>query len=197
MRQRRSYGRALRGPILGAAMALGFVAGAGDFASAQEPRFVLSGIVIDGQGAARILLEEAQLTGGRSVLLRVGDALGAYSVASIGTDHAMLQGPGGASYRIPLSGMAVAAAPVVASAPGGAPAAPAVPPGFVPMGVSPVVQQPPPPTPEELERLMTPPPPGVYRSAREGVSAPVTGPPRWDLEDFKRQVQRHLIGVPH
>src|SRR5204863_7461538 len=96
MRQRRSYGRVLRGSILGAAMVLGFGAGAGNDAFAQtEPRFVLSGIVIDWRGAARILLEEAQLTGGRSVLLRVGDTLGSYSVASIGTDHAVLQGPGG------------------------------------------------------------------------------------------------------
>lgn len=193
MRQWWSYGRALRGPIFGAAMVLSLGTGAGNDAFAQaagEPRFVLSGIVIDWRGSARILLEEAQLTGGRSVLLRVGDTLGSYSVASIGTDHAVLQGPGG-TYRIPLSGIAAPATPVVARSSEGTPAPVPAPP------IPGAYQQPPPPTPAELERLLTPPPPGVYRSARDGASAPVTGPPRWDLDDFKRQVQRHLIGVPH
>ena len=195
MKQRRSYGRALRGSIVGAAVAISLGAGAGDaaWAQANEPRFVLSGIVIDGRGSARILLGEAQLTGGRSVLLRVGDTLGSYSVASIGTDHAVVQGPAGATIRIPLSGIAASAAPVLARSSEGTPSVPV---GAIPQSQVPV-QQPPPPTPEELERLMTPPPPGVYRSARDGVSAPVTGPPRWDVEDFKRQVQRHLIGLPH
>src|SRR5262249_61493760 len=80
------------------------------------PRFVLSGIVINAHGDARAILEEPQLTGGRSVLLKTGDTLGAYRVSSIGTDHAVLQGPGG-ELRILLSGISAPTGPTVARAP--------------------------------------------------------------------------------
>src|SRR5438874_6116420 len=94
----------------GIALALGLGVGAGDVAFAQNvpTSFVLSGVVIDAQGAARAIVEDPQWTGGRSVMLRVGDQIGPYRVVSIAPDHAVLQGPG-EPLRLRLSGVAASA----------------------------------------------------------------------------------------
>jgi len=184
MKQRRHY-RLWQGRVLGVAIALGMSIGVVGGVCAQngDPRFVLSGIVINAQGDARAILEEPQLTGGRSVLLKTGDMIGSYRVSSIGTDHAVLQGPGG-PLRIPLSGIAAPAGPTVARAP------------EPPKSPGAAAQQAPPATPDELEKFLTPSPPGVYRHASEGVSAPVKASAAVDAEDFKRQIQQHLMGLP-
>jgi hypothetical protein len=185
MAERRKQRRKRQGWILGVAMALGVGAGVGDIASAQvntEHRFVLSGIVIDARGTARALLEEPQLTGGRSVMLRIGDTIGPYRVASIATDHAVLQGPGGAVVRLPLSGVG---GPAVAQPPVAPPAGPIRQKAAAPA-----------PSEEELKRMLTPPPPGVYRHASEGASLPLERPAAVNVEDFKSQIQQHMMGVP-
>jgi len=175
----------MRQRVLGVAVALGMSIGVVGSASAQNAdlRFVLSGIVINAQGDARAILEEPQLTGGRSVLLKTGDVIGSYRVSSIGTDHAVLEGPGG-PLRIPLSGIASPAGPTVVRAPE---------PQKPPLAAA---QQAPPATPDELERFLTPPSAGVYRHASEGVSAPIKASAAVDAEDFKRQIQQHLMGLP-
>jgi hypothetical protein len=184
MKQRLHY-RSWHAQVLGVAVALGMSIGSVSPVSAQngEPRFVLSGIVINAHGDARAILEEPQLTGGRSVLLKTGDMLGAYRVSSIGTDHAVLQGPSG-TVRILLSGISAPAGPTVARAP------------ETQKSPFAAAQQAPPATPDELEKFLTPPPPGVYRHASEGVSAPVNAAAAVDAADFKRQIQQHLMALP-
>ncbi len=192
MMKRRRRGRTRLGWVLGMAVALGLGAGAVDTASAQastEPTFVLSGVVIDGRGAARALVEEPQLTGGRPVMLRVGDMIGPYRVASIAEDHTVLQGPGGRVIRIMLGG--TPGSPTMARAPEGT--APAAAPHQVSVQqAGPVLSE------EELRRLSSPPGPGEprYRPAWEGASTPGPRPPAFDPDDFKSQVQQHLMGSP-
>ena len=199
MMKRRRRGRAWQGRVLGMAVALGLGAGAADIASAQvntEPKFVLSGVVIDGRGTARALLEEPQLTGGKSVMLRAGDMIGGYRLASVAEDHAVLHGPGGSVIRILLGGTpgapTIPGGPTMTRAPEGA--APAA----APTQVGGQQQAGPSLSEEELKRLLTPPGPGEprYRPASEGVSTPGPRPPLFDPEDFKRQVQQHLMGGP-
>ena len=190
MKERRRQRRAWWRWGLGMAMALGLGAGAGrNLASAQvntEPTFVLSGVVIDARGSARALLEEPQLTGGRAVMLRVGDMIGPYRVVSIAPDHAVLERPGTSVVRIPLSG--TPGSSTITLAPDRA--APAE---------APTQQRPGPPLSEEqVQALASPPGPGEprYRPAWEGASTPGPRPPAFDPEDFKRQVQRHIMGDP-
>jgi hypothetical protein len=197
----RLQGTSWRSWTRGVAIALGLTAAAWQGVAAQTagPLFILSGIIIDSNGTARAVLEEAQLTAGRSVMLRVGDTLGPYRLASIATDHAVIEGPAGA-LRVPLSGISGPAVVQAPAANGPAVAAPApAPTPISPVVASVVAQQVAPVkfTEEEYKQLVTPPPPGApYRHASQGVSAPHTRPPAIDVEDFKRQVEQHMISIP-
>lgn len=200
MMEWRRRGRTWQGWVVGAGMGVGLLVGLGASAmnveSAQastEPAFVLSGVVIDGRGASRALLEEPQLTGGHPIMLRVGDMIGSYRVASIAEDHTVLQGPGGSVIRVPLGG--IPGAPTITNAPVGPAAASTV--ASAPASNQVTAQQTTPPlSEEELARLSAPPGPGEprYRPASEGASTPGPRPPAFDVEDFKRQIQQHLTG---
>lgn len=190
MMERRRQRRAWQGWVLGMAMALGLAGAGQDIASAQvntEPAFVLSGVVIDARGSARALLEEPQLTGGRSVLLRVGDMIGPYRVVSIEPDHAVLERPGTSIVRVRLSGSPGSGSP-------GGPTMTRAPEAPAPINS----QQGASLSEEQVTALSSPPGPGEppYRPAWEGVSTPGPRPPAFDPEDFKRQVQQHLMGAP-
>lgn len=200
MMERQRRGNRWQRSTFGLALVLGLGAGAGNVAFAQSTptSFVLSGVVIDAQGTARAIVEDPQWTGGRSVMLRVGDQIGPYRVVSIAADHAVLQGPG-EPLRLRLSGVA-AAGPATALAPSSGPAlgGPAGVPFQKPTALPPevVAKTPPAPTEDELKKFLTPTPPGVYRHSSEGVSAPVTSFPAVDVDDFKRQVKEHMLHIP-
>jgi len=193
MRQPNSYGLPSGVWVLGIVVALGFGTGAGPrlaVAGGNAEAFVLSGVVIDAQGTARALLEEPQLTGGRSAMFRVGDTVGGFRVVSIAPDHVVLE-RSGVAVRIPLHGVAAVDRPAAPSAtaavlPGSRP--PFSERGFVPAPEPTLVQQP------VVQAQLPGPGEPALRPAWEGFSAPVDRPAAFDPEDFKRQLQQHLTG---
>ncbi len=80
-----------------------------------QPKFELSGVVVDGGRVALALLAEPQWTQGKVQILGPGEMVGPYQVVSIAPDHAMLAEPGEPPLRVPLLGSKRPTAPVAAS----------------------------------------------------------------------------------
>jgi len=80
-----------------------------------QPKFELSGVVMDGGNVRLALLAEPQWTQGKVQILGLGEMVGPYQVVSIASDHAMLAEAGEPSLRVPLFGSKRPSAPVRAS----------------------------------------------------------------------------------
>ncbi len=164
-----------------------------------EPRFVLSGVVIDDAGAARALLAEPQWTQGQSAIFVVGDMVGPYRVVNVAPDHVVLEQPGEPPLRVLLTGSSGGESAVSSPPPAAAPAPGGGVPAEVRMPRSQRRESRPQPSEEEKSASSSPPADTgkpVYRPAWEGPSTAGPRAPAFDADDFRRQLQQHLKGAP-
>lgn len=104
------------GRILAAAVCtLVVLAAVAGTASAQTPRFTLSGVVVV-EGGGRAWLQEPQLTGNQPVSVRPGDTIGPYRLTKVLEDRVELEGPAG-TIAVLLAGVQAPAAVAAPAAP--------------------------------------------------------------------------------
>jgi hypothetical protein len=90
--------------ILGlTAIGLGVAAGRAHAQGAAAHQFVLSGLVLAGDGRGTAWLQEPALTQNQPLAFRIGDTIGPYRLTGIFDDRVELQGPGG-RLTVPLYG---------------------------------------------------------------------------------------------
>lgn len=135
------------------------------------PSFELSGVIIVEEGVRWALLSEPPFR--QAIMVRLGGTIGDYRLTEVAEDHVILTRPGYLALRIPLSGTGSS---VVAT---GAPPSP--PPAETPRAAG-------------GSRSADTIPPSATQAPEppQSPQAVAPGPPRFDVEDFKRQLQEEM-----